>query len=51
VSLTLLVLGGVLVLGAIVWLLGRFSKPAASTQMSDSWIDSRKYDRKHSRPE
>jgi hypothetical protein len=51
VSLTLLVLGGTLALGGIVWLIGRFSKPAASNQMSDSWIDSRKYDRKHSRPD
>ena len=50
-SVTLLVLGGAGVLWALVWFVGWFSRPAALNRMSDGWLDSHKYDRKHSRPD
>jgi hypothetical protein len=49
VSLTLLVLGGAAVCWGLVWIVGRFTRPAAVTKMSEAWIDAHKYDRKHSR--
>jgi hypothetical protein len=51
VSLTLLVLGGAGLCWTVIWIVGRFSRPAALNKMSDSWIDAHKYDRKHTRAE
>jgi hypothetical protein len=51
VSLTLLVLGGAAVCWGLVWFVGRVARPAAFNKMSDSWLDSHKYDRKHTRAE
>ena len=48
-SVTLLVLGGAGVCWAVIWLIARLAKPAAFNRMSDTWLDSHKYDRKHTR--
>jgi hypothetical protein len=47
VTAPLLVLLGALALGGIVWLIGRVSKPAAMSAMSEAWVHEHKYDREH----
>jgi len=41
--------GGALVLGMVLWVVGRLSKPAAMNRVSDAWLDSHKYDRRQHR--